>query len=540
MFKRSKPALTILVAAVAVALMWSALSLCAPPPGRGGGKNKDQDTTPPAAVDTLVVLSTTSSSIELGWFAVADDNGGPAAVYDIRHSTSPILSDADFDSAMKVLCDPVPAAPGDPEIATVGDLSGDTLYDLALKVGDEAGNWSALSNVLPSGFAITDVTPPGGWALEVVDPLGGPGHLHSLALAYDAPGNPSIAYEHSQRVPNTSRYIHLMQLARWDGVGWEIELIEEPAGGDASYLDLAYDPTSGEATVSYAFRTHVSPSVDTTSLRFARRIAANDWSIEIIDGGDSTNGRFNFTSLAYDLYDLTENPIPSPSISYRYRAHKKDNPGLKFAFLDAETSSWVLEMVDPGDEQLGNSLAYDPGTGEATIAYYRVEPNALKFCRRDAPGSWNIEPVATTGDQRLRGVSLAYDLGGKPSIAFQVGSSDYSGDDILKFARWDGLSWVVEEVDTHVYSYSRITVSSLAYDALGTAYISYVANDELDVSVRVVKLARRIGPNNWTSEIVTTCVAAFPTSLKFDPNGNPSVGYSDALNDQLKFARIVP
>ena len=54
-----------------------------------------------------------------------------------------------------------------------------------------------------------------------------------------------------------------------------------------------------------------------------------------------------------------------------------------------------------------------------------------------------------------------------------------------------------------------------------------------------MKLARRIGLNNWEIEIVTSCVLAHETSLKFDTLGNPSVGYSDLLNDQLKFARIV-
>ncbi len=107
MFKQSKRTLTILVAAVAVTLVWGALSLSAPPPGKGGGKNKDQDTTPPAAVDTLVVLSTTSSSIELGWFATEDP-----AIYDIRYSTSPIVTDADFDIATKAQCDPIPGDPG--------------------------------------------------------------------------------------------------------------------------------------------------------------------------------------------------------------------------------------------------------------------------------------------------------------------------------------------------------------------------------------------------------------------------------------------
>lgn len=219
MFQQSKRTLTILV--TAVALVWGALSLPAlgkgPPRGGGGGKTKEEDTTPPAAVNTLVVLSVTSSSVELGWFAVADDTGDPAAYYDIRYSTTPILTDEDFNSANLVHCDPVPAAPGQPEIVTVGDLSELTEYDFALKVADAAGNWSDLSNVV---FDTTVVTEEGEWAFEVVDPLRGPGFFGSLALAYNA-GNPSIAYNYTESVPNSSAQIHHMQFARWDGAGWE-------------------------------------------------------------------------------------------------------------------------------------------------------------------------------------------------------------------------------------------------------------------------------------------------------------------------------
>lgn len=549
MFKQSKPALTILVAAVAVALMWGALSLSAPPPGKGGGKGgggEDTDTTPPAAVTDLEVevIATTSSSITLTWTATADDGydpeGPPASVYDIRHSTSPI-TDENFSSATKVRCEPDPATPGVLEIMTVGDLSELTVYDLALKVADAAGNWSAISNVVVD---TTGETPSGVWAFDVADPLGGTQRYFSLALAYDLSENPnpSIAYVHVE-TGSFGQSVGPVRLASWNGTGWEIELIEDQVGRGVA---LVYDPTSKEATVSYGFS--FSPNVAgkpgaPPSLNFARRDDVSGiWSIEIID--DSTGG-FGYTSLAY-YCDLSSNW--NPSISYQYRSRKKDNPGLKFAFWDAGTSSWVLEMVDPGDESdaIGNSLAYDPDTREATIAYHREE--TLKFCRRKVPESgppfWNIEVIATeTGNQWLKGVSLAYDpVSGNPSIAFRVISPDIPGDHILKFARWDGSSWVIEEVDTCA---SCGEGNSLAYDAAGIAHISYTADEGHfgDGATRVVKLASRNGPDDpWVVNIVTSCVAAYPTSLKFDPNGNPSVAYSNELNvnDQLKFARIVP
>ena len=215
MFRQSKRTLTMLAAALSVALVWGTLSLSAPPAGKGGGKNNDDgDTTPSAAVDTLVVLSTTSSSIELGWIAVADDTSDPAAAYDIRYSITPIVTDEDFTNAALVMCDPVPALAGEPEVVTVGDLSEVTKYWLALKVVDAAGNRSALSNVVVD---TTDLTPPGGWAVEVVDPSASQTFYSSLALAYDA-GIPLIAYGGFEYLPN-GQGVSPLRLASWNGTG---------------------------------------------------------------------------------------------------------------------------------------------------------------------------------------------------------------------------------------------------------------------------------------------------------------------------------
>ena len=478
---------------------------------------KDKDTTPPAAVDTLLVLSVTSSTIELGWVAVADDDdsGDAAAVYDVRYSTS-LITDANFDSASTVICDPVPEGSGSPETTTVGDLSEQTEYWLALKVRDDAGNWSDLSNVVS---AETKVTPSAEFALEVVDPLAGPNLTGSLDLAYDLSDKPkpSIAYKNLQSNPISVP----VRFASWNGTGWDIELIENLFG---SGVDLAYDPTSGQATVSYGFRSSTKNA--TYTLNFARRIEPNDWSIEIVD--DTFDG-YGYKSLAYD-------PSGKPSISYRlWKYSKTKNPGLKFAYWDG--SSWIVEMVDPGVDtrnNIGNSLAYDPATKEAAIAYLRSE--TLKFFRRDAEtGTWSSQLVKNVSAHPdwAGGVSLVYDpVSENPSIAFTAVSSDSSGDDMLKFARWDGSTWVIETVETCAGCGEG---KSLAYAADGTAYISYANYD-----TRQVKLARRNGPNDWMIETVTGCVAASPTSLKFDPNGNPSIAYSDYVNDKLKFARVAP
>jgi hypothetical protein len=116
------------------------------------------DTIRPAAVNNLVASNFTGNSATLAWAATGDDSlTGTAASYDIRYSTSPITT-ANWSSATAVTGEPAPAAPGTAQNYVVAGLQQQRTYYFAIRVTDDAGNISALSNV-PSG-ATLDVTPP--------------------------------------------------------------------------------------------------------------------------------------------------------------------------------------------------------------------------------------------------------------------------------------------------------------------------------------------------------------------------------------------
>ncbi|MBN1481245.1 Ig-like domain-containing protein [candidate division KSB1 bacterium] len=105
------------------------------------------DTTSPAKISNLAAGSPTSSSITLTWTAVGDDGtSGTATSYDIRRSKNNILSETDFNSATRVT-GPAPKAAGANESFAVSGLEASTKYYFAIKAGDEAGNWGAMSNV---------------------------------------------------------------------------------------------------------------------------------------------------------------------------------------------------------------------------------------------------------------------------------------------------------------------------------------------------------------------------------------------------------
>src|SRR3989339_1123088 len=116
----------------------------------------EPDTTAPAAVDTLSISTLSTDKITLTWISVGDDGTtGIASNYDLRYSTVEIeISNWDYATQCSEL--PVPKVAGSSETFTIIDLTADTSYYFALKVGDEIQNWSAISNVLMAKTANID------------------------------------------------------------------------------------------------------------------------------------------------------------------------------------------------------------------------------------------------------------------------------------------------------------------------------------------------------------------------------------------------
>ena len=88
------------------------------------------------------------SCVRLGWTATGDDNTiGQAYFYDLRFSTDSLFLLSNFDQASGVNGLFKPQNAGAEESFTVPGLQPGTRYFFALKVADEALNWSELSNI---------------------------------------------------------------------------------------------------------------------------------------------------------------------------------------------------------------------------------------------------------------------------------------------------------------------------------------------------------------------------------------------------------
>ncbi len=105
------------------------------------------DTIPPAAVGDLAVIETASSWVDLQWTASGDDDlTGTAFNYDIRFADHP-LDESNFAAAARVDHELVPVPAGGTETLRAGGLDFLTTYYFALKVLDEYGNASLISNL---------------------------------------------------------------------------------------------------------------------------------------------------------------------------------------------------------------------------------------------------------------------------------------------------------------------------------------------------------------------------------------------------------
>jgi hypothetical protein len=206
-------------------------------------------------------------------------------------------------------------------------------------------------------------------------------------------------------------------------------------------------------------------------------------------------------------------------------------------------SLWSRETVDdPNDTAVGlhSAIALD-SSGTRHIAYFDYHNARLKYARKLASGTWQIEVVdAPTNSSGAfgEGVSIALDANGRPHLSYYGGYVDVTGIVDLRYAKRIcsfplGCRWIKETVDAQVFAAGASGNTSLALDGAGNPHISYFDNPRGQL-----KWAKREG-SAWG----ITDVAATPggrTSMALDSNGFPHIGYSDVADypPQVKYAKV--
>lgn len=446
----------------------------------GGGSQPEEDTTAPAAVTDLgyVPDSATTTTVELFWTATADDGNdpesGPAFHYDLRYRTDEAVTMNNWDTATEVDGEPSPQSPGATESMLVMNLEGGTDYYLALRVVDEAGNTSEVSN---SVTASTQASP---WYVGIVNNSGRTGFSKSLAL-HPITEYAAIAYSEDA----TEDVI----FAQWDGNTW----IKEIAAGTAKAgVSLQFNPLTNYPAISHAW-----------SKLYFTQYDGSGWSSELIERKAASVD--SETSLAFDNDG-------NPCIAYRGISGQSSD--LKIACNYG--AGWQIEYVQNGAAARYISMAFDLD-GNPVIAYSddvdgdnRLDTTKLAYKEN---GSWVNQVV---GDpEKAAGVRVALVIDpdtGTPMVADRANS-------LVRFSWFDGDEWheqIVEDGGD----------INMAIVATGVPYISFSMYDPYRMMV-----ARPVVPgsyDNWDIQTVEYINVGWRTSIAVkSSDGLPVVSYGD-------------
>lgn len=185
-----------------------------------------------------------------------------------------------------------------------------------------------------------------------------------------------------------------------------------------------------------------------------------------------------------------------------------------------------------------NGIILRPGQNIITITARDAASNSLTYtltvnCAND---HW-ADIVDALGDTGLD-TSIALDASGNPRISYYYSSIGDTTTGDLRYAEWDGQSWILQTVDGSGTGGEPANVgrySSLKIDSAGNPHISYY-----DATNGDLKYAYRMN-GVWFIQTVDGIQSAAHdvgqfTSLALDSSSRPRISYYDVQNGDLKYA----
>jgi subtilisin family serine protease len=461
------------------------------------GGSESTDTDPPDPIDSLAVTGKSTDSISLEWYATGDDGLLETAyLYDLRYRIGETITVDNWDTSIQVPGVQIPQPAGSYETFTVTPLWSNTLYYFAINTFDEAGNPSGISNVISE---TTDAGQGGAWTLETVDNNQEVGTWISMAV--DNVGNPHISYADYAKKD--------IKYAGWTGSDWLIERLPTKDSKTFRWTSIAVDDSDNIHMVYF--------SDSRKDLKYAYRAANGGWTIELVDSGWVTgHGKASAGNWNSIVVDAAGNPHVS------YRDGYDDTPGsLKYAYKSG--GQWHIEIVDDDDRAAlrGTSIALDP-LGKPRIAYNSMTTPNLRYAEW-TESAWVIETIDDTpgAGSGFQPRSLALDSSDNPHVSYCL-------DGGLNYAKRESGVWTSVVVDS-----TGCGDTNIVLDALGNPHISYHYGPTDDV-----KYAWWDGVT-WVIEVVDGAFSAqgWWASICLDNSEIPMIAYTDIDNIHLRFAK---
>jgi len=214
--------------------------------------------------------------------------------------------------------------------------------------------------------------------------------------------------------------------------------------------------------------------------------------------------------------------------------------GLRHSYWNGR--AWINEMVDQR-----NDCGEEPGVAVDARGRIHVVYLAGNECRyaRKVNGVWIRQVVERVARGRVGATSIAVDSDGNPHVSY-THSPDADEDSLprstkqdqlegtgIKYARWNGLRWVVERLGVSG------TDTDIALDAQGSPYISF-KNEPTQNSHPNIVCARK-NQGAWVLHYFdrTTSIGSRTglgdTRLAVDGRGHVHVVYRDWTRGWLKY-----
>ncbi len=387
------------------------------------------DNVPPARVEDLSAQrdADTPTTCDLSWTASGDDgSSGTAARYELRYHTEPFDA-SDFSTV--TLYEPstswTPVQAGVKEQRTVTGLGAEAAYYFALKVFDDAGNASAISN-LASTEAPSDDVPPA--AIEDLLAVSGP-FEGQITLSFTAPGDDGtvgtvVGYE--------LRYSEsFINAGNWDAAqvyAPSLEWVPQTAGTSESFVISGFDSSipcyfaiisvdDAENWSAVSNCASAGGGQDQVPPARIEDLAGQDGEVEgqlilfwTATGDDGTVGAATRYILKYAEFEIGATnwafvETYQPSLAWTPLEAGEQELKTISGLVSGRTYYFALKAFDDGSNQSEVSNCASATAGRDT-----VPPSSIQNLSATAGENSVVLRFTATGDSGIEGTASSYEL----------------------------------------------------------------------------------------------------------------------------------